>query len=47
LSYLTPAEQSVVLFSVLVIVFLIAEPLGLFGIWLHIKRYFATWPFSY
>ena len=32
---------------VLVIGFLVFEPLGLLGIWLKIKRYFQTWPFRY
>jgi branched-chain amino acid transport system permease protein len=41
------AMQQTVLFSLLVIVFLIVEPLGLFGIWMRIKRYFMAWPFRY
>jgi branched-chain amino acid transport system permease protein len=44
---LTTAQQSTLLFSVVVIGFLGFEPLGLFGIWLRIKRYFAAWPFRY
>jgi branched-chain amino acid transport system permease protein len=39
--------QTAVLFSLLVIVVLVIEPLGLFGIWLRIKRYFLAWPFRY
>jgi branched-chain amino acid transport system permease protein len=39
--------QTSVLFSVLVIGVLVIEPLGLFGIWLRIKRYFMAWPFRY
>lgn len=39
--------QTGVLFSVLVIVVLLIEPLGLLGIWLRIKRYFIAWPFRY
>ncbi|MFW6197978.1 MAG: branched-chain amino acid ABC transporter permease [Myxococcota bacterium] len=46
-SRLTTSQQSTVLFSVLVLVFLIFEPLGLFGVWLRIKRYFVAWPFRY
>lgn len=34
-------------FGLLVIVFLLAEPLGLAGVWLRIKTYFKSWPFSY
>jgi branched-chain amino acid transport system permease protein len=39
--------QTAVLFSVLVIAVLVVEPLGLFGLWLRIKRYFLAWPFRY
>jgi branched-chain amino acid transport system permease protein len=39
--------QTAVLFSLLVIVVLVFEPLGLYGLWLRIKRYFAAWPFRY
>tara|TARA_B100000029_G_scaffold350789_1_gene343221 strand:- start:299 stop:1390 length:1092 start_codon:yes stop_codon:yes gene_type:complete len=38
---------STVLFAVVVCIFLIFEPLGLFGFWLRIKRYFLAWPFRY
>lgn len=44
---LTSAQRSIVLFSLLVMGFLVFEPLGLYGIWLRIKRYFAAWPFRY
>jgi len=46
-SRLTTAQQETVLFSLLVLSFLIIEPRGLHGIWLRIKRYFAAWPFRY
>jgi branched-chain amino acid transport system permease protein len=39
--------QTAVLFSLLVIIVLVVEPLGLFGLWLRIKRYFLAWPFRY
>jgi branched-chain amino acid transport system permease protein len=39
-------QRSTVLFAVGVIVLLIVEPLGLFGIWLRIKRTFLLWPFQ-
>lgn len=47
LSSLSSAQQSTLLFSVLVCVVLVFEPLGLYGVWLRVKRYFLTWPFSY
>jgi len=46
-SALSSAQQSILLFAVIVSAFLLFEPLGLFGIWLRIKRYFAAWPFTY
>jgi branched-chain amino acid transport system permease protein len=35
------------LYGALIIVFLIFEPRGLFGIWLRIRNYWKAWPFSY
>ena len=40
-------DWNLVLFGVLIVVFLIFEPLGLFGIWVKIRNYFKGWPFSY
>jgi branched-chain amino acid transport system permease protein len=36
-----------VIFGVLIIVFMIFEPLGLYGIWIKIRNYWKRWPFSY
>lgn len=36
-----------VLYGALIIVFLLFEPLGLFGIWVKIRNYWKGWPFSY
>ena len=47
LNQLSGGQQSTVLFASLVIAFLVFEPLGLFGIWMRIKRYFIAWPFRY
>ncbi len=44
---LSVAQMNLVLFGVLIIVFLIAEPLGLFGIWIRIRNYWKGWPFTY
>ena len=46
-SALPSHQRATVLFAVAVIVMLIVEPLGLFGLWLRVKRYFITWPFKY
>ncbi len=43
----TSEHQSVLLFYPALCAFLIYEPLGLFGIWLRVKRYFLAWPFRY
>lgn len=40
-------DWNVVMYGLLIIVFLIFEPLGLYGIWLKVKSYFKRWPFSY
>jgi branched-chain amino acid transport system permease protein len=47
LERLSSAQQSTVLFSILVCVVLIAEPMGLLGVWFRVKRYFLAWPFRY
>jgi len=36
-----------VLYGLLIIAFLLIEPRGLAAVWLRIKAYFKTWPFSY
>jgi len=36
-----------VIFAVLACGFLMFEPLGLYGLWLRVQRYFAAWPFKY
>lgn len=38
---------NLVIYGALVVVFLIFEPLGLFGVWLKIRNYWKGWPFSY
>jgi len=40
-------QLNVALFGVLIIVFLIFEPLGLYGIWIRVRNYWKAWPFSY
>ncbi len=47
LSRLPSGQQSTVVFTVLVCAVLIFEPLGLFGLWLRVQRYFVAWPFRY
>ena len=45
LAGLSSAQQSTVLFSGVVIAVLVLEPLGLYGVWLRLKRFFLAWPF--
>ncbi|MDH5670703.1 MAG: branched-chain amino acid ABC transporter permease [Myxococcales bacterium] len=47
LSGLSSAQQATLLFSIVVVLFLIFEPLGVLGFWLRVKRYFMAWPFKY
>ena len=44
---LSPAQLERILFGVLIVVFLIFEPLGLYGIWIRVRNYWKAWPFSY
>ena len=34
-------------FGLCIILFLIFEPRGLWGIWFRLRNYFKAWPFSY
>ena len=36
-----------ILFGVLIVVFLVLEPRGLYGMWMRIRNYWKAWPFSY
>jgi len=40
-------QLNIVLFGLLIVVFLIVEPLGLYGIWIKIRNYWKGWPFTY
>jgi branched-chain amino acid transport system permease protein len=40
-------QLETVLYGALIMVFLIFEPRGLFGLWLRIRNYWKAWPFSY
>ncbi len=44
---LTTFQFNLVLYGLLLIVFLVFEPLGLYGIWVRIKNYWRSWPFTY
>jgi branched-chain amino acid transport system permease protein len=36
-----------ILFGLLIVLFLVLEPRGIYGLWLRIRNYFKAWPFSY
>lgn len=44
-SYLYPVEASI--FGLMIIFFLLVEPLGLIEIWRRIRTFFEVWPFRY
>jgi branched-chain amino acid transport system permease protein len=44
---LSIAQFNLVLYGLLIIGFLIFEPLGLYGIWLRIRNYWKGWQFTY
>jgi branched-chain amino acid transport system permease protein len=40
-------QLNLVLYGLLIVLFLVFEPLGLFGLWLRIRNYWKGWPFTY
>ena len=40
-------QVETMLYGALIVVFLIFEPRGLYGIWIRIRNYWKSWPFSY
>jgi branched-chain amino acid transport system permease protein len=40
-------QFNLILFGLLIITFLLAEPMGLAALWRRITTYFKAWPFSY
>jgi branched-chain amino acid transport system permease protein len=47
LDALTASQQSLLILAILVIAFMLVEPTGLRGLWMKVRRYFASWPFRY
>jgi branched-chain amino acid transport system permease protein len=45
--FLTTFQLQDIIYGVLIVVFLIAEPRGLYGLWVRARNYFKSWPFSY
>lgn len=44
---LSTSQLERIIFGLLIVAFLIFEPLGLYGIWIRIRNYWKAWPFSY
>ncbi len=44
---LTLGQIERLIFGLFIILFLIFEPRGLWGIWFRLRNYFKAWPFSY
>jgi len=40
-------QFNLIIFGLLIIIFLLAEPLGLVALWRRVTTYFKAWPFSY
>jgi branched-chain amino acid transport system permease protein len=45
--FLTVFSLNQMLFGILIVAFLLFEPRGLAAVWLRVKGYFKSWPFSY
>jgi branched-chain amino acid transport system permease protein len=45
--FILVGQFNLMLFGLLIIVFLLAEPMGLAALWRRITTYFKAWPFSY
>ncbi len=45
--FLSPQQIERTIFAMLIILFVIFEPRGLWGIWFRLRNYFKAWPFSY
>jgi branched-chain amino acid transport system permease protein len=43
----TVFQLQTLIFGLLIVLFLVLEPRGLYGLWIRIRNYFKAWPFSY
>ncbi len=44
---ITTFQLQTLLYGVFIVVFVILEPRGLFGLWVRVRNYWKAWPFSY
>ncbi len=40
-------DWNIAIYGLLIVIFLIFEPLGIYGIWVKFRNYWKRWPFSY
>jgi branched-chain amino acid transport system permease protein len=40
-------QVNTLLYGLLIVLFLIFEPRGLYGVWVRVRNYWKAWPFSY
>ncbi|HEX6232388.1 MAG TPA: branched-chain amino acid ABC transporter permease [Jiangellaceae bacterium] len=45
--FLTVFHVQTMLFGALIVLFLVLEPRGLYGLWIRVRNYWKAWPFSY
>jgi len=45
--FITVFQLQTILFGALIILFLVLEPRGLYGLWIRVRNYWKAWPFSY
>lgn len=45
--FLTTQQLEQILYGLMIVLFLIFEPRGLYGIWVRARNYWTAWPFSY
>lgn len=45
--FLTTFQLQTMIYGGLIVLFLIVEPRGAYGLWLRVRNYFRSWPFSY
>jgi len=44
---ITTFQLQTLLYGVFIVVFVVLEPRGLFGLWVRVRNYWRAWPFSY
>ncbi|WP_129669312.1 branched-chain amino acid ABC transporter permease [Phytoactinopolyspora endophytica] len=45
--FLSVFQLQTMLFGALIVLFLVLEPRGLYGLWVRVRNYWKAWPFSY